>query len=313
MRRVPILKVMALTFVPVLMLTACTQSESKSEKVITKSDVSSVSVTPIEKLANVRIVALANGAAELISAMGYQENLVGRDIASSTSGLTDVPIVTSGHQVIPETIIALKPTLVIVDDATGPSSAITKLENAGIRIVKISQSWNLAELTMKIEQIGTALGAPQSAARLKNLLTESINGNLVAASATDKKLKIAFLYLRGTSSIYLVGGKGSGADYLIEATGAVDVGAEKLSKPFTPLTAETMAQLNPDLILVMIGGLESVGGVSGLVELPGIAQTPAGKSRQVVAVDDSLLLSFGPRTPALISELAAAFGVIKSA
>lgn len=313
MRRVPILKVMALTIVPVLMLTACTQSESKSEKVITKSDVSSVSVTPIEKLANVRIVALANGAAELISAMGYQENLVGRDIASSTSELTDVPIVTSGHQVIPETIIALKPTLVIVDDATGPSSAITKLENAGIRIVKISQSWNLAELTMKIEQIGTALGAPQSAARLKNLLTESINGNLVAASATDKKLKIAFLYLRGTSSIYLVGGKGSGADYLIEATGAVDVGAEKLSKPFTPLTAETMAQLNPDLILVMIGGLESVGGVSGLVELPGIAQTPAGKSRQVVAVDDSLLLSFGPRTPALISELAAAFGVIKSA
>jgi iron complex transport system substrate-binding protein len=313
MRRVPILKVMALTFVPVLMLTACTQSESKSEKVITKSDVSSVSVTPIEKLANVRIVALANGAAELISAMGYQESLVGRDIASSTSELTDVPIVTSGHQVIPETIIALKPTLVIVDDATGPSSAIAKLENAGIRIVKISQSWNLAELTMKIEQIGTALGAPQSAARLKNLLTESINGNLVAASATDKKLKIAFLYLRGTSSIYLVGGKGSGADYLIEATGAVDVGAEKLSKPFTPLTAETMAQLNPDLILVMIGGLESVGGVSGLVELPGIAQTPAGKSRQVVAVDDSLLLSFGPRTPALISELAAAFGVIKSA
>jgi iron complex transport system substrate-binding protein len=313
MRRVPILKVMALTFVPVLMLTACTQSESKSEKVITKSDVSSVSVTPIEKLANVRIVALANGAAELISAMGYQESLVGRDIASSTSELTDVPIVTSGHQVIPETIIALKPTLVIVDDATGPSSAIAKLENAGIRIVKISQSWNLAELVSKIEQIGTALGAPQSAIRLKSALTESINGNLVAASATDKKLKIAFLYLRGTSSIYLVGGKGSGADYLIEATGAVDVGAEKLSKPFTPLTAETMAQLNPDLILVMIGGLESVGGVSGLVELPGIAQTPAGKSRQVVAVDDSLLLSFGPRTPALISELAAAFGVIKSA
>jgi iron complex transport system substrate-binding protein len=313
MRRVPILKVMALTLVPIFLLTACTQSQPQSEKVITKSDVSSVSVTPVEKLTDVRIVALANGAAELIDAMGYRENLVGRDIASSTSELNDVPIVTSGHQVIPETIIALQPTLVIVDDATGPSSAITKLENAGIRIVNISQSWNLAELTIKIEQIGTALGAPQSAARLKSLLTESIDVSLVAASSTDKKLKIAFLYLRGTSSIYLVGGKGSGADYLIEATGAVDVGAQKLSKPFTPLTAETMAQLNPDLILVMIGGLESVGGVSGLVKLPGIAQTPAGKNRQVVAVDDSLLLSFGPRTPSLISELATAFGVIKSA
>ena len=313
MRRVPILKVMALTLLPIFLLSACTQSQSQSEKVISKSDVSSVSITPIEKLTDVRIVALANGAAELIDAMGYRENLVGRDIASSTTELTDVPIVTSGHQVIPETIIALKPTLVIIDDATGPSSAIAKLEKAGIRIVSISQSWNLAELVSKIEQIGTALGAPQSATRLNNLLTDSITGNLVEASATDKKLKIAFLYLRGTSSIYLVGGKGSGADYLIEATGAVDVGAEKLTKPFTPLTAETMAQLNPDLILVMIGGLESIGGVSGLVELPGIAQTPAGKNRQVVAVDDSLLLSFGPRTPSLISELAIAFGVIKSA
>jgi len=313
MRRVPILKVMALTLVPIFLLTACTQSQSQSEKVITKSDVTSVSVTPIEKLTDARIVALANGAAELIAAMGYQDNLVGRDIASTTTELTDVPIVTSGHQVIPETIIALQPTLVIIDDATGPSSAIAKLEKAGIRIVSISQSWNLAELVSKIEQIGTALGAPQSAVRLKSVLTESITGNLVEASAADKKLKIAFLYLRGTSSIYLVGGKGSGADYLIEATGATDVGAQKLSKPFTPLTAETMAQLNPDLILVMIGGLESVGGVSGLVELPGIAQTPAGKNRQIVAVDDSLLLSFGPRTPSLISELATAFGAIKSA
>ena len=313
MRRMPTLKVMALTLVPILLLTACAQSPVKSQIAITQSDVTSISITPVEKLIDVRIVALANGAAELIAAMGYLDNLVGRDIASSTPELKDVPVVTSGHQVIPETIIALQPTLVIVDDATGPSSAITKLESAGIEIVKISQSWNLADLVIKVEQIGVALGAPKSAALLKNILLESVNGNLVKSGPADKRLKVAFLYLRGTSSIYLVGGQGSGADYLINATGAIDIGAQQLDKPFTPLTAETMAQLNPDLILVMIAGLESVGGVSGLVELPGIAQTGAGKNRQVVAVDDSLLLSFGPRTPSLISELAAAFGVIANA
>jgi iron complex transport system substrate-binding protein len=313
MRRMPTLKVMALTLMPIFLLTACAQSPSDSQTVITKSDVTSVSVTPVEQLTGVRIVALANGAAELIAAMGYLDNLVGRDIASSTTELKDVPLVTSGHQVIPETIIALQPTLVIIDDATGPSSAITKLANAGIRIVSISQSWNLSDLVKKVEQIGVALGTPKSAARLKDMLTKSINGNLVGASSTDKQLKIAFLYLRGTSSIYLVGGQGSGADYLINATGAIDVGAQQLAKPFTPLTAETMAELNPDLILVMIAGLESVGGVSGLVQLPGIAQTQAGKNRQVVAVDDSLLLSFGPRTPSLIDQLAVAFGVIANA
>jgi len=313
MRRVPITKVIALTLVPILFLTACAQSSANSQTEITQADVTSILIDPVEKLTDVRIVALANGAAELIAAMGYRENLVGRDIASSTTELKDVPIVTSGHQVIPETIIALQPTLVIIDDATGPSSAITKLRTAGIRIVSISQSWNLADLLIKIDQIGTALEVPKSAALLRNTLSDSISGNLVVGGSTDKKLKVAFLYLRGTSSIYLVGGQGSGADYLINATGAIDIGAQKLDKPFTPLTAETMAQLNPDLILVMIGGLESVGGVSGLVELPGIAQTTAGKNRRVVAVDDSLLLSFGPRTPSLMSQLAAAFGVIANA
>jgi iron complex transport system substrate-binding protein len=313
MRLLPNLKVMALTLLPILLLTACAQSSVDSQTVITQADVNSISITPVEELTDARIVALANGAAELIAAMGYLDNLVGRDIASSTIELKDIPVVTSGHQVIPETIIAVQPTLVIVDDATGPSSAITKLESAGIRIVNISQSWNLADLLIKIKELGAALGAPQSAALLQKVLAESVDGTLAGASSADKQKKIAFLYLRGTSSIYLVGGQGSGADYLINATGAIDVGAKQLAKPFTPLTAETMAQLNPDLILVMIEGLESVGGVSGLVELPGIAQTQAGKNRQVVAVDDSLLLSFGPRTPSLIEKMAAAFGVIANA
>lgn len=313
MLKVQTSKVMTLTLVSILLLTACTQPNSNSQIMISQADVTSVSVTPVEELIGVRIVALANGAAELIVAMGYQDKLVGRDIASSTPELKDVPVVTSGHQVIPETIIALQPTLVIVDDAVGPGSAVTQLANAGIRIVNIAQSWNLVDLVIKVEQIGAALGAPQSAAQLGKILSESINGNFVGTSSSGKRLKVAFLYLRGTSSIYLVGGQGSGADYLINSTGAVDVGAQKLAKPFTPLTAETMAQLNPDLILVMIAGLESVGGVSGLVDLPGIAQTQAGKNRQIVAVDDSLLLSFGPRTPSLITQLATAFGVIANA
>jgi iron complex transport system substrate-binding protein len=306
-----IIKVIALTLVPIFSLSACAQSQSKSAIFITQADVTNFSVAPIENLKGVRIVALANGAAELIAAMGYRENLVGRDIASTTAELKNIPIVTSGHQVIPETIIALQPTIVIVDDATGPSSAITKLRSAGIRIASISQSWNLTDLLIKIEQIGVALQAPKSAELLRSLLLKSVSGNQIAPTEKSKKLKVAFLYLRGTSAIYLVGGKGSGADFLIAATGNTDVGAQKLDQPFTPLTAETMAQLNPELILVMIGGLESVGGVTGLVNLPGIAQTNAGKNRRVVAVDDSLLLSFGPRTPTLLEKLTSAFGSAK--
>lgn len=307
MRRMPTLKVMALTLMPILLLTACAQSKSSSEVVITQADVTSVSVTPVEKLSDVRIVALANGVAELINAMGYHANLVGRDIASTTDDLTDVPIVTSGHQVIPETIIALKPTVVIIDSATGPQSAIAKIRNSGIKVVTVLQSWNMKDVTKKITQLGVALGAPNTAQLLGYKLEVTTDVNKVTSTPKIDRPKVAFLYLRGTSSIYLVGGKGSGADYLIAAAGGIDVGAKGLAKPFNPLTAETMATLNPDIILVMIGGLESVGGLTGLQKLPGVAQTSAGKKGKVVAVDDSLLLSFGPRTPSLIERLTAAF------
>ena len=53
----------------------------------------------------------------------------------------------------------------------------------------------------------------------------------------------------------------------------------------------------------MTKGLESVNGIDGLLALPGIAQTTAGREGRVIAVDDAVLLSYGPRTGALVDLL----------
>ena len=98
---------------------------------------------------------------------------------------------------------------------------------------------------------------------------------------------------------------------MLSALGAVDVGAAISSVPFAPFTAESFAVEDPEILLVMSKGLESVGGVDGLVALPGVAQTTAGKNRSVIAIDDSLLLSFGPRTPDLLEKIADAIKKVK--
>ena len=249
-----------------------------------------------------KVVALANGAGEIISAMGFKSILIGRDIASTDADLTKVPIVTSGHQVIAEKIIALTPDLVIIDKSTGPQSALDALAVAGIRVVKTPEAWTLNDLPAKVGAIADAIGAPASG----SALSAAMNSSLAKIGTAERKSRVVFLYLRGGSSIYLIGGKGSGADSLITAIGAQDVGAATLANPFNAMTSELIASLNPDVILVMSKGLQSVGGLKGLVELPGIAQTDAGKNKRVIAVDDSLLLSFGPRTPDLLSKLSAA-------
>ena len=282
-----------------LLLTGCSTAQTKA------IEISSARVTTIkssESPVAQKVVALANGAGEIISAMGFKSILIGRDIASTDVDLKSVPIVTSGHQVVAEKIIALTPDLVIVDKSTGPQSALDALAVSGIRVVTTPEAWTLGDMPAKVRAIADAIGAPASGAALN----AALNSSLEKLQASPEKSRVVFLYLRGGSSIYLIGGKGSGADSLISAVGALDVGAATLTNPFSAMTSELLASLNPDVLLVMSKGLQSVGGVSGLVQLPGIAQTAAAKNRRVIAVDDSLLLSFGPRTPDLIEKLSVA-------
>ena len=282
-----------------LSLTGCSTAQSKAIEI---SSARATTIKSSESPVTQKVVALANGAGEIISAMGFKSILIGRDIASTDVDLKSVPIVTSGHQVVAEKIIALTPDLVIVDKSTGPQSALDALAVAGIRVVTTPEAWTLGDMPAKVRAIADAIGVPASGAALNTALNSSLN----KLQESPEKSRVVFLYLRGGSSIYLIGGKGSGADSLISAVGALDVGAATLTNPFSAMTSELLASLNPDVLLVMSKGLQSVGGVSGLVQLPGIAQTAAAKNRRVIAVDDSLLLSFGPRTPDLIEQLSAA-------
>ncbi|WP_280510391.1 ABC transporter substrate-binding protein, partial [Nocardia farcinica] len=108
-------------------------------------------------------------------------------------------------------------------------------------------------------------------------------------------------------AITMLAGPGSGADELITAIGGQDAGtAAGLTEPFTAITSEAMIGAAPDVVLVMTDGLESVGGVEGLLKVPGIAQTPAGRSKRIVDMSDAVLLSFGPNTGRVVEALSAA-------
>lgn len=298
MRKVAIIALVAL-------LSGCAQSPVASTYTISQDDVRSISLNVPTTFTAQRVVVIANGVAEIIQSLNGQSIIVGRDISSSEDSLSEIPIVTSGHQVLPEKVISLNPDLVIIDASTGPKAAIETIKAAGIRVVETPESWSLQDLPTKVRAVGRAIGAVDQAELLVQRLNQSLQ-----TSTINNAPRVAFLYLRGTSSIYLIGGPGSGADSLLDAIGAVDVGAQNLDRPFNTLTAESLAALNPDVIVVMSKGLESVGGIQGLLKLPGVAQTNAGKNSAVIDVDDSLLLSFGPRTPSLIEALATAFSKV---
>ncbi|MFM6841417.1 MAG: hemin ABC transporter substrate-binding protein [Candidatus Planktophila sp.] len=238
-----------------LLISGCGQSAVDALTISVK-DVTTARVALNETAHKSRVVALANGSAEIIDALGFKKILVGRDIASTEPALESVPIVTSGHQVIAEKIIALNPDLVIIDGAVGPTQAIEALRAAKINLVTINEVWDVAGISQKIASVAAAIGTPQTGAALQSKIEKAI-----APLATERKsaARVAFLYLRGGNSIYLLGGKGSGADSIISSIGAVDVGSQMSATPFTALTSESFASVNPQILLVMSKGLESVG------------------------------------------------------
>lgn len=246
-----------------------------------------------------RILALAVGSGEIADLLGAGGQLVGKDETSIT--VDDVPTVTSGHQIDVEQALALTPSVVLVDELTGPPEAISALRDTGAQIVEVPSVWTLADLPDRIEVIADAVG-------VDDVEADALSAALVPDPSTDSSsARVAFLYLRGPSAVYLLGGADTGADALIEAAGGIDVGSDLGYDGFVPLTAEALAQADPDVLLVMSDGLDSVGGIDGLLSLPGVAQTRAGESERVVVVDDQVLLSFGARTPSLVQRMREVF------
>ncbi|MFF9042788.1 hemin ABC transporter substrate-binding protein [Streptomyces parvulus] len=252
-----------------------------------------------------RVVPLSGSLSEIVFTLGLGDRVVARDITATFEQAAGLPVVTRGHDVSAESVLSLRPDLVIAETTTGPAEAVDQIRAAGIPVLSVAAAKGLDDVGTRIRAVADALGVPAAGEELTQRSEQRIE-----AARKDvphgQKPRVAFLYLRGSASVYLIGGADSGAGSLIEAAGAVDAGAASgLDKDFTAITSEALVKAAPDAILVMSKGLESVGGVDGLVKIPGVAQTPAGLDRRIVSVEDGVLLNYGPRTDQVLKSVVA--------
>jgi iron complex transport system substrate-binding protein len=162
-----------------------------------------------------------------------------------------------------------------------------------------------------VHDVANALGVPAAGEQLATRLTGEITAKKaeiakLAPADPAKRLRTVFLYMRGQAGVYYMFGKGSGADSLISGLGAVDVASEVGFEGMRPVNPEALAKAKPDVILMMTKGLESVGGVDGVLKVPGVAQTPAGAHRRIVDMSDYQILGFGPLSAGVLDALARA-------
>ncbi|MBB1245548.1 ABC transporter substrate-binding protein [Streptomyces durbertensis] len=255
-----------------------------------------------------RVVPLSGSIAELVFSLGLGDRVVARDVTATFEQAEKLPVVTRAHDVSAEGVLSLRPTLVLAEATTGPAEAIEQIRDAGIPLLVLPPAQRLSDVSVRIEAVAAALGVPEAGKRLDERTRRRIGEARADIPEDVDRPRVAFLYLRGSAAVYLLGGARSGASSLIEAAGGVDAGKESgLKKDFTAITSEALAKAAPDVILVMSKGLDSVNGVDGLLEIPGVAQTPAGMDRRIASVDDGVLLNYGPRTDTVIRSLVRQF------
>ncbi len=257
-----------------------------------------------------RIVPVNGDLAEVVYALGLGDQVVATDISATyPPEAAATPKIGYQRTLVAETILSFEPTVVIADDNAGPPEVLDQLRAAGVRVVDVPKQADLDAPAAKIRAVAGALGVPERGEELVAGLDADLAAAKDAAEAAvarSGRPKVLALYLRG-DAVQLTFGEGSGVDAVIEAAGGTDVGTEMGVADTAQLSIESIVAAEPDILLVTTTGLESVGGVDGLVALPGLDRTPAARNRRVVAFEDQYLYGLGPRTGQLVGELVEQF------
>lgn len=276
------------------------------------NDGSSTDVT-VERTDRVVSADLGGNISVTIAGLGFADSLVGVDQSTTLESLADLPRVTGdGHSVNAEAIIDLRPDIVITDGSVGPRDVIEQLQDVGIQVVFVKNEPSFEGAEELARQVAAIYGSPDAGEQLAERIAGDVEAKIaeiaeIAPTATEDKLRIAFVYLRGSAGVYYLFGKESGADQLIEAVGGIDVATDMGWNGMKPMTDEALVKANPDLVLVMSSGIRSVGGVAGLLEeKPALAVTTAGEHNRFVDMEDGSVLSFGPRSAEILDALARA-------
>ncbi|MEE2787051.1 MAG: ABC transporter substrate-binding protein [Myxococcota bacterium] len=247
-----------------------------------------------------RIVTLGAGVTETVFALGLGQDVVGVDVSSLyPPDAVKKPKVGYVRMTSAEGIASLKPTMILAPTFLGPATVQKQLADAGLNLKLVEAPKSIDMAMKRVRQIGDILGKTSGAERLVAEMQKKIDEAQAHAKGQSPK-RILFIFVHGGTAMQ-VGGLKTAANVMIQAAGATNAVTEY--EGYRPLSPEALLIAKPDVILATTRGLKAIGGEAGVWKSPGLALTPAGKSKALIVMDDLKLLGFGPRTGEAILEL----------
>ncbi len=250
-------------------------------------------------------VAVAGGSiTEIIYALGAQDKIVAVDRTSNfPQAATRLPSIGYVRAVSAEGLLALNPTLVLGEHDMGPGEVVEQVRKAGLPVVVLPEVHTVQGIYEKVACIAQIMDAQANAvAKLRDAMDGMVHQLQVDKGGERPRVGILLSLADGVPT---GGGRDTSAHGVLTMAGANNVFAG--FSGWKPISLESMAESDPEFIVMPVRGIEAAGGREAVLAHPSVRLTKAGKNARIIAVDGMTLLGFGPRTLVAARDLAQQF------
>lgn len=249
-----------------------------------------------------RILSIGGDITEILYDLGQQDKIVAVDVTSQfpPEALKEKKSVGYMRALSAEGTLSVNPTLIIASDGAGPPEVVNALKSSGVRYVDIADKPSAEGVPAKIRHIGNVVGADDAA----KALASKVESEFAALDNDRKHIKTrkkALFILAIQNGRATVAGASTSADSILQLAG-VDNAAAGVNG-FKPVSDEQLTEFAPDAVVMMRRGTTDDHNASQALSLPGLSQSPAAKTKSLVAMDGLYLLGFGPRAPSAARDL----------
>lgn len=245
---------------------------------------------------------------EFVYDIGAENHIVARDLTSIyPPEITKLPSVGYHRALSAEGIISMKPSLVLTDGNVGPSSVLDQVKKVGIPVETIPPGNSLESAESLMHQLGVRFGVQHAAdsviaqwkAGIDSIWQDTAR---FAAEGKGKHPRVMFIHFGQIGNNYLALKSGQPADQMLRWAGGLN--AIDSVGGMSRVTPELIARAAPDVIIATDVGFDRYGSADKFEDLPGVALTPAGKSKRIYRITEQEIMYFGPRTPATVRKIA---------
>lgn len=260
-----------------------------SRAISTAAIIGAFAVPSLSAQAYERIVAMSPDVADVVVALGATDKLVGKDATNHNPALKNVSAVGMHRNITAESVLAVKPDLVLGSYMVQPASIYQRLNGLKVKAVNVAPKEEVSTFANSIKSIGSYVDKKSEGSQL----AKRWNTGMSPMAKTGKRYLLSY-------DGRIVAGKGTVGDELIRRAGGINAANVSGLKP---MSREGWLAAKPDVIIIADHNQAVVGGVSKFSKRPEIAASAAGKKGGVHFWPADDFLRYGLHSPDVLKKL----------